>query len=234
VTGYLSRSRHAALCVIAAAVGIASLVSFAESFRALYLWAHGHQVPGIFAGTWPLMIDTFLAVGELALFVALVDGWSWRARTLPWGAVAGGLAASIAANVGHATGHDWTVRATAAIPPLAAVAALGIGLGIVKRVAGRVDQPPAGHEPDSEQFTPDALAQMAGHRAELDASPSDAARIRYAMQVTGSRGAREIADWLEAHGHRVATDNARSVVARTNRTNANVARLPQVRNDRAG
>jgi len=35
-----------------------------------------------------------------------------------------GLAVSVADNVGHVAGHDWTSRGTAAIPPLAGAAAL--------------------------------------------------------------------------------------------------------------
>ena len=58
---------------------------------------------------WPLQVDVFIAVGELALFVALADAWAGRSRA---GALAG--------------------RATAAVPPLAA--ALAVGLGVLKRV----------------------------------------------------------------------------------------------------
>jgi hypothetical protein len=36
--------------------------------------------------------------------------------------------------VGHVTGHAVTSRATAAVPPLAAAAALAVGLGVLKRV----------------------------------------------------------------------------------------------------
>jgi hypothetical protein len=47
----------------------------------------------------------------------------------------GGLAVSVAGNVGHV---GWTAsmadKATAAVPPLAAAAALAVGLGVLKRV----------------------------------------------------------------------------------------------------
>jgi hypothetical protein len=45
-----------------------------------------------------------------------------------------GLAVSVAGNVGHVTGHSIADRATAAVPPLAAAAALAVGLGVLKRV----------------------------------------------------------------------------------------------------
>jgi hypothetical protein len=62
----------------------ASLVSFAESYRGLYLWAHGHGLAGLWAVAWPLQVDTFIAVGELPLFVALADRWAARSRFAAW------------------------------------------------------------------------------------------------------------------------------------------------------
>jgi hypothetical protein len=62
--------RSIALAAIAAIVAAASLVSFAESYRGLYLWAGGHGLTGIWAAAWPLQVDIFIAVGELTLFVA--------------------------------------------------------------------------------------------------------------------------------------------------------------------
>ena len=83
---------------------------------------------------WPLQLDMFIAVGELALFVALADGWPRRSRAGAWAVTLAGLAASVAGNVGHVAGHSLTDRATAAVPPLAAAAALAVGLGVLKRV----------------------------------------------------------------------------------------------------
>jgi Protein of unknown function (DUF2637) len=225
MNSYLNRSRRIALYVIAAAVAIASLVSFAESYRGLFLWSRAHQVPGLFAVLWPGMVDLFMLVGELALLVALADQWSWKARILPWAAVAGGLAASIAGNIGHVTGNLWTVRATAAVPPIAAVAILAVGLGILKRIAQTAEQYPGGYEPDPELLTELAVSYSPEQRAELDAAPSDAARVRYAMAVLGSKAAREITDWLEGAGHRVQIDNARTTIARTVKGSANVTEL---------
>ena len=132
--GILRVPRGAALALIAALVAVASLVSFAESYRGLYLWAHRHGLAGLWAAIWPLQVDVFIAVGELALFVALVDRWAPRSRTAAWSVTLTGLAVSVAGNVGHVTGHSPAVRATAAVPPLAAAAALAVGLGVLKRV----------------------------------------------------------------------------------------------------
>jgi hypothetical protein len=79
-------------------------------------------------------VDVFIAVGELALFVALADSWPPRSRYAAWTVTLAGLAASVAGNVGHIQVHSAAARATAAVPPLAAAAALAVGLGVLKRV----------------------------------------------------------------------------------------------------
>lgn len=135
--GILGVPRGIALALVAALVAAASLVSFAESYRGLYLWAHRHGLAGLWAALWPLQVDVFIAVGELALFVALIDRWAPRSRLAAWTVTLTGLAVSVAGNVGHVTGQSPAVRATAAVPPLAAASAPAVGLGILKRV---VDQ----------------------------------------------------------------------------------------------
>lgn len=134
MTGILRSPRRAALAAIAVLVAAASAVSFAESYRGLWLWAHGHGLSGTWAVIWPLQIDVFIAVGELALFVALADRWPARSRTAAWAVTVAGLAVSVAGNVGHVAGHSPATWATAAVPPLAAAAALAVGLGVLKRV----------------------------------------------------------------------------------------------------
>jgi hypothetical protein len=134
MTGILRVPRRAALAAITVLVAAASLVSFAESYRGLYAWAHEHELTGQWAVIWPLQVDVFIAVGELALFVALADRWASRSRAGAWAVTLAGLAVSVAGNVGHVTGHSAADRLTAAIPPLAAAAALAVGLGVLKRV----------------------------------------------------------------------------------------------------
>jgi hypothetical protein len=67
---------------------------------------------------WPLQVDAFIAVGELALFVALADSWSVRSRTAAWTVTVLGLAVSVAGNVGHLGSPDVASHLTAAAPPL--------------------------------------------------------------------------------------------------------------------
>jgi len=142
----VARARLVALVVITVLVTASTVVALGESYRALYLWAAGHGVPGFWALVWPAMVDTFVCVGELSLFVGLADQWATRSRLFAWSVTLAGLAVSVAANIGHVASHALTARATAALPPLAAAAALTVGLGVLKRVVGehhRVTEPDA-------------------------------------------------------------------------------------------
>ena len=131
MTGILRVPRRAALVAISVLVAAASAASFAESYRGLYDWASEHGLSGPWAVIWPLQVDVFIAVGELALFVALADGWERRSRLGAWAVTLAGLAVSVAGNVGHIAAHTLPARATAAVPPLAAAAALAAGLGVL-------------------------------------------------------------------------------------------------------
>src|SRR5262249_42812279 len=86
---------------------------------------------------WRAEIDVFLAVGELALYIAYLDGWPARQRMWPWATALTGLAVSVAGNVGHiqaGPGHPVILadRLTAATSPLAAFAGLSVGLLVLK------------------------------------------------------------------------------------------------------
>jgi len=176
MTGILRVPRRIALAAIAVLVAGASLVSFAESYRGLYLWAHHHGLAGPWAILWPLQVDVFIAVGELALFIALVDRWEPRSRTAAWTVTLIGLGVSVAGNVGHVTGHSATARATAAIPPLAAAFGLAVGLGVLKRVVEKHHEPAAG-------------ADRAQAAAVLSAVPTDAqSAALIALKATAAAG----------------------------------------------
>ena len=163
--------RRAALILIAILIGVASAASFAESYRGLYEWARQHGLASFWAAVWPVQVDVFIAVGELALFVALIDGWRKRDRAGAWAATILGLAVSVAGNVGHIASHAAPDRATAAVPPLAAASALAVGLGVLKRVvaarragAAEIQAEPA-EGPEVEVPEADIDALDAGRRA---------------------------------------------------------------------
>lgn len=148
--GVLRAARATALAAITVLVTASAAASFAESYRALYDWAARHGLSGVWALGFPLEVDVFIAVGELALFVALADGWQTRSRAGAWIVTLAGLAVSVAGNVGHVASHHLADRATAAVPPLAAAAALAVGLGVLKRVVGHQragDAEPAAESP---------------------------------------------------------------------------------------
>jgi hypothetical protein len=131
------RTRRAALYAIAAIAIAASANALAHSYAGLYARALHHRLSGWQAVTWPAEIDVFLAVGELALYVAYLDGWAMRQRIWPWTTTLVGLAVSVAGNIGHIQplpGHPVLLadRFTAAGSPLAAFAGLTVGLLVLR------------------------------------------------------------------------------------------------------
>jgi hypothetical protein len=132
-----ARTRRAALYAIGTIAILASANALAHSYAGLYDWAVHHRLGGWQAMSWPAEIDVFLAVGELALYVAYLDGWPARQRIWPWATALTGLAVSVAGNVGHVqaiAGQPVIAadRLTAAASPLAAFAGLAIGLLVLK------------------------------------------------------------------------------------------------------
>src|SRR5215475_11359396 len=135
--GVTPRTRRTALCAIAAIAIAASINALAHSYAGLYAWALHHRLTGWQAVSWPAEIDVFLAVGELALYVAYLDGWPMRQRVWPWATTLVGLVVSVAGNVGHIQplpGHPVLLadRLTAAASPLAAFAGLTVGLLVLR------------------------------------------------------------------------------------------------------
>lgn len=153
---FLHIPRRLALWAISILTALATVASLTESYHALWLWAAQHQEYGTWGAIWPLQIDVFILIGELALFVGLVDLWHHRKRVFPWAVALAGLSVSVAANVGHVTGHTWTTRLTAAVPPLAAYASLVVGMGVLKRVSDLY----ASKQPEPETVSPEAVEEV--------------------------------------------------------------------------
>jgi hypothetical protein len=202
MTSILRAPRLAALVAIAVLVASASTVSFAESYRGLFLWAAHHGLSGPWAAIWPLQVDVFIAVGELALFVALADRWAPRSRAAAWTVTLAGLAVSVAGNVGHVAGHDLASRATAAVPPLAAAAALAVGLGVLKRVVEHHHQ--AGVSPGLSQVAHDSehAAQLALAASIAAGNPISQRQLmaRFALSRAAATKVRQ-AVLAESNGH---------------------------------
>jgi hypothetical protein len=113
-----------------AALGLSyrNQLDFATQVADYPLWA---------ALVFPLIIDSFVLVGELRLYSVTArryQGWfGFRIKLWAWLLTLAGLAASAAAGVAH-VGLEAPagMKLAAAVPPLAAAASLGTGLGIVK------------------------------------------------------------------------------------------------------
>jgi hypothetical protein len=212
-----SRSLWVAQRSVAVIVTAASVASFAESYRALLDWAAGHGLPPFWAAVFPLMIDSFILVGELALFIAMALAWQTRRRAVAWAVTLTGVAVSVAGNVGHAWSEPVSNRVTAAVPPLAAFFGLFVGLLIVKYLtqdAVRVTGQPV---TVTEQVTAEMVTTgyVPRHSDQLAAMPTASLQIRYALQITGSHQPKELAGWLAQHGHPVSVENVRTVLRRT-------------------
>jgi hypothetical protein len=156
------RIRRAALYAIGVIAILASANALAHSYAGLYGWAVHHRLTGWQAMSWPAEIDVFLAVGELALYVAYLDGWPARQRIWPWTTALVGLAVSIAGNVGHIEplpGRPVILadRLTAAASPIAAFAGLTVGLLVLKMSC---------RQPASRPPIANAAAEPATHAAD--------------------------------------------------------------------
>ena len=157
-----ARTRRAALYAIGAIAILASANALAHSYAGLYGWAVHHRLTGWQAMSWPAEIDVFLAVGELALYVAYLDGWPVRQRIWPWTTALVGLAVSVAGNVGHIEplpGQPVILadRLTAAASPVAAFAGLTVGLLVLKMTC---------HQPANPRQTARSTAESAARAAD--------------------------------------------------------------------
>jgi hypothetical protein len=141
------RTRRLALYAIGAIAILASANALAHSYAGLYDWAVHHRLTGWQAKSWPAEIDVFLAVGELALYVAYLDAWPAHWRIWPWATALIGLAVSVAGNIGHIQAEPGQPviladRLTAATSPLAAFAGLTVGLLVLKMTRQQGEEHP--------------------------------------------------------------------------------------------
>jgi len=235
--GVLAALRTAALAATGVLITVSTMVAFAESYRGLYQWSTEHGLSGFWACVWPLQVDSFVAVGELTLFAATVSRWPGRARVMPWAVTIAGLAVSVAGNVGHVSGHSFASHATAAVPPVAASAAMAVGLAALKRVV-HARTAPASTVPASAVVPAQAAAATApalgpaavvpgaaGGRAASPGNPparakgptaADVAR-HFAADIAAGRMPSQRAIRMQ---WKVGSDRARELVAEVERTTA--------------
>jgi hypothetical protein len=205
---------------------VASANALAHSYAGLYGWALHHRLTGWQAMSWPAEIDVFLAIGELALYVAYLDAWPARQRLWPWATALTGLAVSVAGNIGHivaAPGGPVTLtdRLTAATSPLAAFAGLSAGLLVVKMTrrppAQRRPAPPLMLTPPSPDVVPVRPVSVIPSPGDPRPDPRllrDAALIFRNATARGQRlSQRTLARELRGHGHHFPNDHLHQIAA---------------------
>ena len=239
------RTRRAALYAIGVIALLASVNALAHSYAGLYDWAVQHRLSGWQAMSWPAEIDVFLAVGELALYVAYLDGWPVRQRIWPWSTALTGLSVSVAGNIGHiqaAPGQPVIMadRLTAATSPVAAFAGLAIGLLVLKmtRTKSVANASAGASAPVLVVATGPEAVIVPGHlsggdqrgsplpQQEPAPSPSvraelisDASAIRAAAATRGERlSQRALARQLRELGHRFPNDQLHQIAEVTQLT----------------
>ena len=222
------RTRQAALYGIGVIAILASANALAHSYAGLYDWAIHHRLSGWQAMSWPAEIDVFLAIGELALYVAYLDGWPARQRIWPWATALTGLAVSVAGNVGHIqAGPGQPViladRLTAATSPLAAFAGLSVGLLVLKMTRQHAARSHRTRTPTTlvlaPPLAPPTLRVQPAHDASgsADAGPDprllrDASVILRNASARGQRlSQRSLARELRGHGHHFPNDHLRLI-----------------------
>ena len=142
-------ARGATVVLMGAAVLIATGDGFAQSYAGLLGWAHEHRLHGWRADSFPLLVDLFVAIGEMGLFLLAIDGFqlarrralSWLDLALPAATATAGWGVSLAFNVGRIRGGSLADQVTAAVAPVAAMVGLLILLRTLHRYVTRPDAP---------------------------------------------------------------------------------------------
>ncbi|WP_165495440.1 DUF2637 domain-containing protein, partial [Actinomadura roseirufa] len=138
-------TRWGAIAFMAAAVLTATVGGFAQSYAGLYHWALEHGLRGWKADSFPLLVDLFIIVGELGLFLLAVDAFvlhrrqllSWLDFFLPLSIALAGWTASLIFNVGHVGHKNFSYQATAAVPPIVSMLGLFVLLRTLHRYVSR-------------------------------------------------------------------------------------------------
>lgn len=125
--GSLQTTYDYAVRAAAAVVVVINVTSTGASYMGLRAWANGHEMIGAGGYLFPLFIDTFPLLAEVALFVGMVAGWSWRVKAVPAVIITLGVFLSVALQVGVSKSPDWATRATHGMAPVAAWLSLAIG-----------------------------------------------------------------------------------------------------------
>lgn len=142
-------TRWGAIAFMATAVVTATAGGFAQSYAGLYHWALEHGLTGWKAESFPLLVDLFIIVGELGLFLLAIDAFvlhrrtllSWLDFCLPLTIALAGWTASLIFNVGHVGNKSFSYQATAAVPPIVSMLGLFVLLRTLHRYVSQQSEP---------------------------------------------------------------------------------------------
>jgi hypothetical protein len=129
--GDIARVALTAFGLIAAAVTVIAIV---ESYSNLLAFARDHGLAGWRAAIAPGAADSFIIMGELLLFAAILLRWGKLPHALGAGMAIWGFLLSLGGNIWHAAAATPLDRAVAGIWPVTATAGLAGGLIIVRQI----------------------------------------------------------------------------------------------------
>jgi hypothetical protein len=129
----------AALSAFGAIALAVTAVAVVESYSNLLAFARVHHLTGWRLAMAPLAVDSFIIMGELLLFAALLRRWDSKMPYWLGGALAAwGFLISVGGNVWHVPSASPVDKSLGAIWPITATAGIAGGLLIIKYVmAGR-------------------------------------------------------------------------------------------------
>jgi hypothetical protein len=128
---WIARVALAAFGLIAAAVTVIAVV---ESYSNLLAFARAHGLAGWRAAIAPGAADSFIIMGELLLFAAVLLRWGKLPHGLGAGMAVWGFLLSLGGNIWHAAAATALDRAVSGIWPVTATAGLAGGLIIVRQI----------------------------------------------------------------------------------------------------
>jgi hypothetical protein len=209
--------RVATVIIMIAIVAIATADGFAQSYSGLYEWALLHKLSGWKADSFPLLVDLFILVGELGLFLLALDGYRLRKRSVlawtdllfPAAVAAAGWGVSLWFNVNHIPNATTEDKVTAGVPPVAAMVGLFIMLRTVHRYMAQLENQNETPEPAPE------IGQLAGVKT-----------------VTATAGAPVVRDQLVQYERKPLSGPEGSVIVPTWQPSGTVADEPETSTER--
>jgi len=169
--GDIARTALIAFGVIATGVTVIAVI---ESYSNLLAFALAYGLSGWRAAIAPGAIDSFIILGELLLFAAILLHWGAPPHVLGAAMAAWGFLLSVGGNIWHAHSATAADRAVSAVWPVTATAALAGALLIVRQVTMT---PPVSDDERAELPVP-VPASPAISRGVSDGEPSFSGETR--------------------------------------------------------